>query len=218
MESIDFEDDWLDKPVDKPIPDDDWLNIDVRPAVPSGLESRAEIMRPGEQDGKDRIWWTDGEYVWFRRIKSNPATLKRHNDFVKSGDYRHVETQGDVEIYQLQPSSPFAVKKTVDIGQMDLYNIRRQAVKAACRRDWKGFRDIMSFLRERVNAKYCNPDRPGAASPLAENVYADMYMGVMTAIDQRYGPSVGEINRELLALAGKGGVLAQQKLITIGGS
>src|SRR5690606_23256068 len=69
-----------------------WL--DVQPGKTTGLENKATIMRDGAFGGKDRIWWTDGDTVWFRRSKSNPDTLRRHNDFVAKGDYKHIETQG----------------------------------------------------------------------------------------------------------------------------
>ena len=178
----------------------------------TGLENRGDgIMRDGGQAGKDRIWWCDGEYVWFRRSKSNPATLERHNRFCADGDYRHVETQGDVEIYQLQPQSQFATKNTIDIAQMDMYNIRRQAALAAVRRDWIAFRDVMTFLRERINAKH------GSNVAGAEIAYAEAYMAVIMSVEQRNGPSVGEINREILALMQPHGI-AKQRLITIGGT
>lgn len=165
----------------------------------TGLDSRAQVMRDGGQDGKDRVWWCDGEYIWFRRDKSNPETLKRHDKFVADGDYRFVETQNDVEVWQLQPQSVFASKKQIDIGSMDVYNVRRQASLAACRRDWLAFRDIMTFLRERVNVLH------GANVAGAEMEYAEQYMAVICSIEQRDGPAVGEINRELHALADRRG-------------
>ncbi len=186
-----------------------WLD-DIKPTVHSGLENRADIMRPNAQNGKDRIWWTDGEYIWFRRNKSNPATLERHNNFVKTGDYRYIETQDDIEVYQLQPSSPFKSRKQLDIGQMDMYNLRRQAALAACRRDWKAFRDVMTFLRERITAVH------GANAAGAEIDYAEKYMAVMLSIEQRAGPSAGEINRELHALSQQHGG-SKHRFISIGG-
>ncbi len=188
----------------------DWL--DLRTGEHTGLENRAEIMRDGAMLGKDRIWWTDGEYVWFRRSKSNPATLQRHNKFVAAGDYRHVETQNGIEIYQLQPSSPFKAKgKQIDIGKMDNYNVRRQAALAAVRRDWPAFRDVMTFLRERVNAKH-------VANPaMAEAEYAELYMAIMESIQQRQGPAPNEITREMFALAQNSGEL-RNRMITIGGA
>ena len=197
----------------------DWL--DVRPALHSGLENRGEsIMREGGQEGKDRIWWCDGEYIWFRRSKSNPETLKRHNKFVEDGDYKHVETQGDVEIYQLQPQSIFKsdviAGKQIDIAQMNNYNLRRQAALAACRRDWQAFRDIMTFLRERINAINSCDKTPGQTTPLAENIYAENYVAVMNSIEQRDGPGAGEINRELLSMSQNKNENIH-KMISIGG-
>ena len=180
-----------------------WLD-DVSTSF-TGLENRTDMMRDNAQCGKDRIWWCDGEYVWFRRAKSNPATLERHNRFVADGDYRHVETQGEVEIWQLQPQSQFATKKkgngkSIDIGNMDTYNVRRQAALTAVKRDWPAFRDIMTFLRERVTARH------GANVGGAEMEYAEQYMAVIASIEQRNGPAMGEINRELIALADRTGV------------
>ena len=187
-----------------------WLD-DVSTGF-TGLESRAQIMRDGAQLGKDRIWSCDGEYVWFRRAKSNPATLERHNRFVEDGDYRHVETQGDVEVWQLQPQSIFASVKgtgSIDIGKMNTYNVRRQASLTACKRDWPAFRDIMTFLRERVLAKH------GSNVAGAEMEYAEQYMAVIASVEQRNGPGMGEINRELIALADRRGDTGK-KIITFG--
>lgn len=188
-----------------------WL--DLQPGTTTGLEQRAKIMREGAMKGKDRIWWCDGDYVWFRRAKSNPATLQRHDRFVAGGDYKHVETQGDVEIYELQQKSPFKTK-TIDIGEMNDYNVRRQAALAACRRDFQTFFEIMTYLRERIGIRHRSPGKTDM-TPFAENVYAETYMAVMESIKMRRGPSPDEINRELAALsqkkAGKG------KIINIGG-
>ena len=53
--------------------------------------------------GKKKIWASDGAFVWFRRKLANPATLERHNRFLATGEYKHVGTQDDVEIYELMP-------------------------------------------------------------------------------------------------------------------
>lgn len=195
-----------------------WLEADSVEQKITGLDNRAQIMRRGAQEGKDRIWWTDGDYIWFRRSKSNPATLERHNRFMSLGDYEYVETQGDVEIYAVRQQSQFAIKegaRQVDIGAMDNYNVRRQAVLAACKRDWKAFRDITMYLRERINKANESPHHPGMATPLAENIYAEQYMAIMASIEQRNGPSPGEINQELLRLLGNT-AQARQRIITFG--
>lgn len=191
----------------------DWL--DAVEAPTTGLDKRAQVMREGGQEGANRIWHCDGEYIWFRRKDSNPATLERHNKFVADGDYVHVETQDDVEIWQLKPQSVFrdprkkAGMRTIDISRMSYYDIRRQAALAAVRRDWAAFRDIMSFLRERINAKH------GANRAGAEIEYVEQFDAVIQSIVQRDGPVIGEINRELHALNQRKG-LDKPKLITIG--
>lgn len=191
----------------------DWL--DVQPGQHTGLEQRAPRMRLGEHKDTDRVWYSDGHYVWFRRAEANPATLERHKRFLAAGDYKHIETQDGVEIYELQDSSQFKKKpQQIDIAGLNTYNVRRQAVLAACRRDWKAFRDIMSYLRERIVSYYFDPEHPGANN-FAETMYAEQYMAVMASIDMRHGPSPQEINKELHALAG--GKPNKQKLITIGG-
>lgn len=205
-----------------------WLEADNVTQVVTGLDRRAEIMRPKNQLGKDRVWFCNGEYVWFRRAKSNPATLERHNRFVADGDYVHVETQDDVEVWELQDQSQFKTKKDeprivetpkgprqLDISSLDNYNVMRQAALTACKRDWKAFRDIMSFLRERIHNQNYAPNAPGVVTPLAENIYAESYARVMEMINQRNGPSPGEINQELMSLL-QSTAKQKERIITFG--
>lgn len=192
----------------------DFSWLDVRPAKHTGLEGKAQIMRPGAQLGEDRVWWTDGQTVWFRRSKSNPATLERHNKFIAAGDYKFIETQDDVEIYELQETSPFKVKKTLDLNELDLYNVRRQAAIAACKRDYKRFYDIMTYMRERIDAMHRSPGR-GDRTPLAETIYAEQTAAVFQSIEMRQGPSMNEINRELQGILQKE-KQAASRIITTG--
>lgn len=187
---------------------DEFAWLDIEPGVYTGLESRAPSMRKHPL-GSDRVWECDGEYIWFRRHKANPATLERHNRFVENGDYVHVETQDDVEVWELQESSIFKRKKTINLSDLDNYNVRRQAALAACRRDWKTFSDIMEYLRQRIREHF------GAHTAQAELVYTETYMAVMAAISMRNGPSPQEVNQEMIALFQKrqGN---QDKIITIG--
>ena len=182
----------------------DWL--DVRPAQYTGLEQRGGIMRPGEQEGADRIWFTDGDCVWFRRAAANPATLERHNKFVKAGDYKHVETQDGVEIWKLQDSSVFKTKQ-IDLGELDFYNVTRQAAIAACKRQWQTFEDIVSYIRQRLFGQY--------HTQFAETMFAECYMRIMRMIEMRRGPGGEEINRELASLSQKRGD-GKGRIITLG--
>lgn len=203
--------DWLES-----APKGDWLEIsgnpDIRPGAKlPGETRRAEVVQAGAMPGgRDRVWFTDGEYIWFRRAKSNPATLRRHDGFTADGDYEYIETQDDVEIYKLKPQSRFKAKaspKLLDLGDLDFYNVKRQAALAAVRRDFKTFHEIVSWIREMFMAQY--------HAGHADMLYAECYASLMAMIEQRLGPSPGEINRELMKLmAGSG--QARGKIITIG--
>ena len=189
-----------------------WM--DVHPGKLTGLENKAPIMRQGAFMGKDRIWWSTGDYIYFRRSRANPAILQRHITFLGKGDYKFVETQGDVEIYEIQEQSQFKTKRELDIGRLNNYNLRRQATLAACKRQWKNFLDIVSYMRERIAARYRSPGRSDM-TPLAENIYAEEYLAIMEAIAMRRGPNPAEINRELAALMANS-ASAKSRIISLG--
>lgn len=189
-----------------------WMD---EPVVTTPITPNAPIMQEGAQLGKDRIWFCDGEHIWFRRNKSNPATLERHNRFVAAGDYVHIGTNDDVECYAVREQSQFAIKpasaatRVIDLETLSLYDVRRQAAMAAVRRDWQTFQDILSFLRFKINAQ-C-----GEHATQANLMYGEQFEAIMASIAQRLGPSLGEISRELTALAARknGG---KGKIITLG--
>lgn len=188
---------------------DEFAWLDIQPgAVGVGQKRIARVK--DHPLGDDKAWFCDGEYIWLRRAKANPATLERHERFVANGDYVHVETQDGVEVWELQESSPFKSKKTINLTEMDNYNVRRQAALAACRRDWQNFVDIMTYARERISANF------GAHHAQAELVYTETYMAVMAAIAMRNGPSPQEVNNEVMALMQRKQV-HKDKIITIGG-
>jgi hypothetical protein len=175
--------------------DDSWLEL---PKVSPGKKLTGERKRfpsmAKKLVGKSRIWACDGEFVAFRRAKSNPETLKRHEAFLKTGDYKHIETQDDVEIYQLQPSSPFKRKVQVNLGNLDDYNVRRAAALAACNRDWAMFVDSLSELAGRI--KHSGRYHEG----FANLKYNEDLESIFLAINMRGGPSRSEIDREVQAL------------------
>ena len=169
--------------------DSTWLDVSSPTKLP-GERKRAPSMKKAPL-GKTRVWASDGEFVYFRRNKSNPATLARHEAFLRTGDYRHVETQDDVEIYKLMPSSPFA-RKTRDLTTIDSYNVRRTAAIAACQRDWGTFIDALEELSSRIKSRY--------HEAFAKTVYDENLTAVFLAINMRGGPSQTEIDREVQAL------------------
>lgn len=154
--------------------------------------------------GKSRVWTCDGEYLGFRRKKANPATLARHEAFLRSGDYKYLATYDDVEIYQLQSSSPFK-RKQRDLTVLDAYNVRREATLAACRRDWSTFVDALLELSARIKSRY--------HEAFATEIYKDNLTAIFLAINMRGGPSQAEIDREVRALRQRRGDVASRLIV-----
>ena len=172
--------------------ENDWLEL---PRVTAGTKLTNERKRAPSMSatplGKKRVWACDGSHVYFRRKKSNPETLKRHEDFIRRDHYVHVETQDDVEIYALTPASPFK-RPQRDLTEIDVYNLRRETVLAACRRDWCTFIDGLTELSTRIKSRYHDS--------FAATVYQENLQAVFLAINMRGGPSQQEIDREVRAL------------------
>jgi hypothetical protein len=203
-----------------------WLDIAddavIEPTlhVPNVGKVPGEIMQAGAKLGKDRVWFSDGEYIWFRRKKANPATLERHNRFTASGDYKHIGTSDDVEVYKLNDSSAFKIKtprapRVFDLEAADWYNVRRQAALAACRRDFKTFRDIVAFMRERLNRNVGDNTESRWTQGFCDLQWADTYTALMNSVKMRGGPSPQEINMELQKLRVSEGT-SVGRVITLG--
>jgi hypothetical protein len=182
--------------------DSDWLDIAPGATITSvtklPLETKRGKAAIKKASGKSRAWTCDGEYVWFRRKKANPATLQRLTDQIARGELRHVTTSDDVEIYKVLASSPFH-RPGRDLTAIDLPTLMRETVIAACKRDFATFVDGLAELAHRVkNARYTDgkPADPGFAAIL----YQEKLEHVFNLIRLRGGPSVAEIDREVAAL------------------
>lgn len=171
---------------------DKWLEL---PRVESGVKlpeekKRAKRMQHGL--GKKKIWASDGEYVHFRRKMANPATLERHERFIASGEFQYLGTQDDVEIYKLLPTSPFKRQEAINFGALKFYDVRRQTIRAAVRRDWATFVDGLEHLAGGIKGTY-DP-------AMAKTVYNDLLSYVFVQVAMRGGPSQEETDREVAAL------------------
>jgi hypothetical protein len=191
-----------------------WLDATPEPDVRVAMAPNADRMRQGALDGKDRVWWCDGKHVWFRRSKSNPATLQRHNRFVADGDYQYIATHDDVECYQLREQSIFAIKKTktVDLSTFSDYEVKRLAAKAALKHDWQVFSDVVTYIRDRLNQ---NVRDGGWTQQWANIKFGDSYADLVEMVLRRNGPGPGEINAALARLQRNSGS-ATGRIITVG--
>jgi hypothetical protein len=193
--------------------DTSWLD-DVRAPAPTPT---AEIMREGAQEGKDRVWWCDGKHVWFRRVKSNPATLQRHNRFVADGDYEYIRTDDDVELYRLKEQSIFAIKapQTIDLSKLSFYDVKRMACKAAMKDDWQAFEDIVAYIRSVLQRNVGDKTAARWTQTWCDMVFGDHYADLCHMVEKRNGPSPQRINMELARLASKRGDNSG-RIITLG--
>jgi hypothetical protein len=172
-----------------------WLDI-----APSRVESankltgekkRAKSMHKGVLK-RGQTWASDGEYVYFRRKQANPATLERHNRFIANGDFKHTDTQDDVEIYKLMPSSPFK-RDQADLSALPPTVVRRTAILAACSRDWTLFTDALEDLAFKIkNARYT--DGKPASGEFAKQLWEQQLEYIFRLIAMRRGPSQAEID------------------------
>ena len=148
--------------------------------------------------GKSRTWMCDGEYVLLRRKQANPETLKRHEEFIARGEYKFLMTSDDVEVYQLQPSSPFKRKEPIDLTSLDDYNLRRAIAKAACRRDWVTYVDALEEIAGRIKGRF-DP-------AFGQQVFLDTLADIELMIERRGGPGQLERDREVNAVRKKHGL------------
>jgi hypothetical protein len=183
---------WLEIP--------DWLDDKPSVRVESSVKLTNEHKRAPSMHkkilGKSRVWASDGEYVYFRRKKSNPATLERHNKFLATGQFKHIATQDDVEIYQLQESSPFK-RAPEDLTKLAITQLKRAAVKAGVARDWGLFVDCISEMATKFKSQRWEVDgkviSPGDA--FVKDLYEEALQYVFLMIWKSGGPLQAEIDQ-----------------------
>jgi hypothetical protein len=189
--------------------DDNWLALPgdghITGAAKLTKEKTRALNMGKKLMGKSRTWGSDGEYVWFRRKQANPATLQRHNKFVANGEYKHIFTSDDVEVYQLQPTSPFRRKEPVDLASMDNYNVQRQAALAACKRDWVTYLDALEELSGRIKGQL-HPAQ-------AQVVWGELLEALEHMIARRAGPTRAECDRELIAVRKRQGYGRERRIL-----
>lgn len=161
-----------------PIVDHSWLDDDA-PRIVSAAKlenerARGAAMQKGARGMKNRVWCCDGAFVYFRRKLAamrtpdapdglNPLLVQRHNRMIANGEYKHVATQDDVEIYELQDSSPFK-RKGVNLGETSFSQVRWIAIWAAVGKfpgqesfrdpDWGLFVDCIEEMASRIKGSY----------------------------------------------------------------
>lgn len=172
-----------------------------------GEATRAANMAKGV-NGKSRVWGCDGDYVWFRRKLANPATLERHQKYLERGEYKHAFTTDDVEVYVLQTGSPFRRKEAQNLAELDHYNLKRAAARAAVKRDWVTYVDALEEMAGRVKAHW-----PSNQQKL---VWDETLADLENMIQRRGGPTLIECDREVRNVRTKQGFGRDRRIMLPG--
>lgn len=162
-----------------PIEDFSWLDAPEGASIEAGTKldnerARAAAMQAGARGIKNKMWHCDGDFVYFRRRMAatpmpgapegmNPHLVQRHNRMIANGEYRHVATQDDVEIYELTEKSPFK-RKGVDLSKANISQVRWYAIWSALGKfpgqairrdpDWGLFVDCLEEIASRIKGSY----------------------------------------------------------------
>lgn len=205
-----------------PIVDFGWLEAPEGAKIEAGQKladekSRARQMQEGTSHMRKRMWHCDGDYVFFRRRMAstpmpgapdglNPHLVQRHNKMIAAGEYKHVATQDDVEIYELTESSPLK-RKGIDLGACNLSQVRWYAIYAVLGKfpgsptrrdpDYGLFCDCLEEMSSRIKAMYHDAQ--------AKQVYNEELAYTFHLINQAGGPSQGMIDFGVQAIRKKRG-------------
>lgn len=138
----------------------------------------------------------DGK-LHLRRAKATPAFLESVAKKLRTGEYAHEQTTGDVETYALAEWSPMLRSKP-KLGEVPLKVIENAIIGAAVSRDWKVYRDATEEYARRfkggeVTTGSGEPLDPGTAR--AEFVRAMQYLELRIA--RRGGANAVEIQRAM---------------------
>lgn len=153
----------------------------------------------------NRAFWIDGVHAYLRRKKANPGIRERVDKHVKSGDYRHVRTSDDVEIYEISDTSPLRRRK-IDMTELTDSALERMIVKYACKHEYKTYYDAVSELAHRIKAGMIQNDR-GEWMELPEGTRQLIFQQTMQYIElrimRRGGPTPMMIANELKGIREK---------------
>lgn len=178
---------WLDNPTPK---------VSTAKLRNDSKRGDAMVKRAGR---KVKSWDCDGQYVFFRRKIANPATVQRLMTQLAKGELKYIATSDDVEMYEVQTTSPFHRKEASQFGPMDLPSLQRFIIVSACKHKWEDFVDGLSELAGRMkNAVYA--DGKPAEEPFMKMLYQERLTHIFNMIRQRRGPDPAYIDREVVAL------------------
>lgn len=163
------------------------LNVGPRIEVPRVSRGTKRITNTSR-----RHFWTDGTNAYLRRKKANPAICERTDEKVRKGEYKHVRTSDDVEIYEIAEDSPLR-RRQLAVNEMSDKSLETAIVRAACKEDWRLYYDAVSELGYRFK----NSPLPAGTAHLQ---YQTQMRYIEHRILRRGGPSPMMIQHQLAAI------------------
>lgn len=139
----------------------------------------------------------DGTRLYVRRKSCNEGFLQRVDDKILAGEYKHVETSDDVEVYEINDASP--MRRAV-VSSMTMRGVEAAIIGAACKRDFQLYHDACSELAVRYRTNGQGEELP---TELGRTLYIDHMRYIELRIWRRGGPTPIEIERELGAINAK---------------
>lgn len=136
----------------------------------------------------------DGKKLFIRRAQCNPGFVQRVDDKILEGEYKHVETTGDVEVYEIGDASPL---RRATLSHLTMRDIEMAIITAACKRDFALYHDACSELAVRYRTNASGEELPTGT---ARTLYVEHMAYIELRILRRGGPSEFEIKRELGAI------------------
>jgi len=140
-----------------------------------------------------RAFWYQGNKLHLRRGKANPAFVQRVDEKVGLGDYIHIATTGDVEVYEI-PARSALHKRELGLGVLTDKMVEQRIVQAACDRDFVLYRDAAEELAKR--ARFTD-----SGEPMDAGTALFQFQQTMRHIEQRIlargGPSPVEIQTRM---------------------
>lgn len=174
-------------------------------ALPSIEVPRLKVEGRKPKRNTTRPFWIDGVHAYLRRKKANPGIIERVDKHIKAGDYRHVRTSDDVEIYEIADESPLRRRK-LDMTELTDQNLERAIVKSACKHDWPIYYDAVAELAHRLKSGLVQNGK-GEWIELPEGTRMLIFQQTMQYIElrimRRGGPTPMMIAQELKGIRQK---------------
>jgi len=123
---------------------------------------------------------------------------------VAKGELKHLTTSDDVEMYEVQVTSPFYRAEAQDLSKLDFISVQWTCVRSAKKRDWVRFVDSLGELAGRIKGRVYSDGRQAEVA-FANQIFQERLGYLFELITSCGGPQQEEIDREVRAVQSRRG-------------